>query len=214
MRKKVSKSGLAIILSRLEGFKEPEVGAEQYIADPEIAAEVLWNLAFLDKIEEKVSVDLGCGTAILGLGMLIFGAKKVYFVEIDNKALEIAKNNYKMLKSESLIKGEGVFIHASIDDFNRKVDLVVQNPPFGTKIRHTDKRFLEQAIKISPIVYSFHKSESKGFIEAFCKDRGFNITHKWDFNWPLKQTLKFHRKRIYRIKVSCFRLETKNYINK
>ena len=207
MKKKLSKSRLAIILSGLKGFKEPKVRVEQYAMEPEIGAEVLWSMAFLDKIEGKVSVDLGSGTGILGLGMLILGAKTVYFVEADSKALEIAKNNYKMLKSESLVKGKAIFKHMDIAEFNKKADLLVQNPPFGTKIKHIDKLFLEKAIKIAPIVYSFHKSESLGFIRAFCADNGFNITYKWDFNMCLKQTLKFHRKRIYRVKVSCFRLE-------
>ena len=112
-----------------------------------------------------------------------------------------------MLKSEGLIKGTAVFRHMDIGDFKGKTALVIENPPFGTKVRHSDKRFLEKAMKIAPIVYSFHKSESLGFVRAFCKDGGFKITHKWDFSWPLKQTLKFHKKRIYRVKVSCFRLE-------
>ncbi len=212
MSKKLSKSRLGILLSDLKGFSEPNVRVEQYSTDPEIAAEVLWNMIFLDKIEGKVSADFGSGTGILGLGMLILGAKKVYFVDIDSKAIEIAKNNYKTLKSEGLIKGVGVFKHMDISKFNEKCELLLQNPPFGVKVRHADKVFLEHAVKISPIIYSFHKSEGKGFIQGFCEDKGFNITHKWDFSWPLKQTLKFHRKRIYRIKVSCFRLEKEKTI--
>lgn len=212
MSKKLSKSRLGIVLGSLKVFSEPKVREEQYTIEPEIGAEVLWNMAFLDKIEQKVSVDMGSGTGILGLGMLVLGAKKVYFVEADNKALEIAKKNYNFLKSEGLVQGKAVFIHTNIDEFSSKCDLVIQNPPFGTKMRHADRAFLEQAVKISSIVYSFHKSESKGFIAAFCADKGFRISHRWDFNWPLKQTLKFHRKRLHRVKVSCFRLEKEKSI--
>ncbi len=38
-----SKSGLAVALSRLEGFKEPKVSVEQYAMDSEVGAFVLWN---------------------------------------------------------------------------------------------------------------------------------------------------------------------------
>ncbi len=214
MSKKLSKSSLAIILSRLEGFKKPKVRVEQYSMDLEVGADVLWNMAFLDKIEGKVSVDLGCGSGLLGLGMLILGAKKVYFVDIDKEVLKIAENNYKMLKSEGLIEGKAVFKNMDVKEFKQKCGLLIQNPPFGVKVRHADKVFLEQAIRISPVVYSFHKSESINFMRAFCEDNKVRITHKWDFNWGLKQTLKFHRKRVHRIKVSCFRLEKENYINK
>jgi len=37
-------------------------------------------------------LDLGCGTGVLGIGALLLGAK-VYFVESDGSALEIARNN-------------------------------------------------------------------------------------------------------------------------
>ena len=90
----LSKSGLAIVLSKLEGFKEPKVRVEQYIMDSEIGAFVLWNAALLGDIKQKVSVDLGCGTGILGIGALILGAKMVYFVDSDQEALETAKENW------------------------------------------------------------------------------------------------------------------------
>jgi predicted RNA methylase len=56
-------------------------------------------------------------------------------------------------------------------------------------------------------VYTFHKSESSGFVNALAADHGFRVTHRWDFDFPLKRTHKFHRSRIYRTKVSCYRIE-------
>lgn len=207
---KMSKSGLAMILSGLKGFERPKVSVEQYMTDAEIAASALWNGLYLGDLRQKVSVDLGCGTGILGIGALILGAKKVYFVDNDENALKQAKINYKKAKSEYYIKGKAVFLGVSIDDFNEKCDTVVQNPPFGTKVRHADRRFLKKAIEIAPVVYSFHKSESDRFIKAFSGDNGYIISHKLDFEFPLKATMSFHKKRIKRIKVSCFRLERKD----
>jgi len=203
----ISKSRLGIILSGLMGFESPKVRAEQYTTEPEIAAEVLWNGLYLGDIRLKVSVDLGCGTGILGIGALILGAKRVYFVENDDEALKIAKINYEKAKSECSYIGEAVFLHMDIKDFDEKCDVVLENPPFGTKVRHADRVFLEKAVKLAPVVYSFHKSESEGFVKAFSRDSGYEVSHKWDFNFPLKQTMRFHKKRIQRIGVSCFRLE-------
>ena len=204
----ISKSRLGIILSKLKGFEDPKVKVEQYTIDSEIASSVLWHALYAGKVKDKSIADLGCGTGILGIGALLLGAKRVFLVDSDKNSLDIAKSNYLRIKSESLlIKGKSAFICQDIADFNKKVDTVVMNPPFGVKIRHADKIFLEKAFQIAKTVYSFHKSESKRFIEAFSKDNGFELKETIDFSWPLKQTMGFHRRKIKRINVSCFVLE-------
>ncbi len=87
-----SKKALAVLLSGLEGFKGPKVRVEQYATDAEVAAEVLWQ-AYMKGDIGKVSIDLGCGPGILGIGMLALNAQKVYFVDFDSKVLEVAKKN-------------------------------------------------------------------------------------------------------------------------
>ena len=201
-----SKKALAVLLSGLEGFRSPEVRVEQYATDPEIAAEVLWQ-AYMKGDIGKVSVDLGCGPGMLGIGLLALGAEKVYFVDFDQKVLEIAKGNMAKLKSECKSSGEAVFLWKDIKDFNEQVDLVIMNPPFGVKVRHTDREFLKKAFEVGKVVYSFHKSESKKFLESFSKDNNFKITDVFDFEFPLKATMSFHSKKVKRILVSCFRLE-------
>ena len=201
-----SKGALAIVLSRLEGFQEPKVMAEQYTTDSEIAAQVLWNAKLMGDIG-KVSVDLGCGTGILGIGLALLGSEKIIFVDSDERVLKIAKKNIEKVKSEGYAIGEAVFRCEDITDFNERCDLVVQNPPFGTKVSHMDKVFLNKAFETSNIVYSFHKSESKNFVRKLSTENNFRVTHIWDFNFPLKATYHYHRRKIKRIRVSCFRIE-------
>ena len=201
-----SKKELAVLLSKMESFKGPKVIVEQYATDPEIAAEVIWQACMNGDIG-KVSVDLGCGTGILGIGLLVLGAKRVYFVDFDKGALEIAKNNLEKVKSEYEVEGEAIFVCKDARDFNENVDLVLQNPPFGVKIKHMDRVFLGKAFEIGEIVYSFHKSEGKRFVERFSQDNGFKITNVMDFKFPLKATMGYHTRRIRRIGVSCFRIE-------
>ena len=202
-----SKSTLAIALSHLEGFNEPKVREEQYLMDSEIGAEVLWNAYLLGDMRGKVIADLGCGTGILGIGALLLGAKDVFFIDSDEKALEIAKNNYSKIKSEGYNIGKVELVCQDIINFDVKVEVVIQNPPFGTKVRHNDVFFLEKALKMAPIVYSFHKSESKQFLERFSAKNKAKITHIWSFKFPLKAVFSFHRRQIHRINVSCFRFE-------
>jgi len=200
-----SKSDLAVRLSRLKGFYEGKVRLEQYATLSEIAADLLWNAYLLGDIEGKVIVDLGCGTGILGIGALLLGAKKVYFVEIDENALNIAKSNLSTVKSESL---PSEFILGDIGDigkFEVEIDTIVQNPPFGVKVRHNDRYFLENAFKLGKIVYSLHKSETKGYLEGFSDKKDFEITHEYRYKFGLSSTYSFHVKKMHYIDVSCFR---------
>ena len=87
----ISKSGLAITLSKLKLFEKPNVKLEQYPTESEFAAEMLWFAFMKNEIPGKVIVDLGCGTGILGIGALIIGAEKVIFVDIDEKIIDVAK---------------------------------------------------------------------------------------------------------------------------
>ncbi|MBI2654062.1 methyltransferase [Candidatus Woesearchaeota archaeon] len=201
-----SKSRLAIVLSRLEGFSEPKVRQEQYVMDSEVGASVLWNAYLLGDVEGKVIADLGCGTGVLGIGALMLGAKHVLFLDIDKNALKTAKNNLFKVKSEGYKLGKAEFICKDIGKVKIKADIVIQNPPFGTKIRHNDAFFMEKALETASIVYSFHKSESKAFLERFSARKNAKITHIWDYKFPLKASFSFHRRQIHRIDVGCFRL--------
>ena len=198
----LSKSGLAVELSKLKAFIHPKVKQEQYTTDSEPAAEVLHSAYMNHDIKNKIIADLGCGTGILGIGCLLLEAGFVYFVDNDKDVLEILKENLKKYNFKNY-----KIINKDIKDFNEAVDIVMQNPPFGTKVKHSDKIFLEKAFSIAKVIYSFHKTSTLRFIEAVSKDNKFKITNSFDFNFPLKQTYEFHKKKIKKIEVSCYRLE-------
>jgi putative methylase len=208
-----SKKQLAVILSQLKGFEQPDPCLEQYPTEADIAAEILWFAFYRREIEGKTVADLGCGTGLLGLSTLLLGAKKVFFVDIDEKSIEIAKENLAFLekKLDVKLKQKAVFVVKDVKDLDEKVDLIVQNPPFGVKVKHADKVFLEKAFELAPVIYSFHKIESVNFISKFSDEKNYKITHFWSFDWPLKMTMKYHKKKIQYIKVGCWRLERKSF---
>lgn len=210
-KRKMSRSGLAIRLSAIKGFNAPKVSAEQYMTDSEIAATVLWDVYMKGDINGKAIADLGCGTGILGIGARLLGASKVYFIESDSLAMEICKENVN--ENKDSMNGLGneeseclsEYFLGDVSEFNKDVDTVIMNPPFGVKSEHSDRKFLEKAFEISGVVYSFHKSETKEFIERFAKQKNFMIDQVIDFEWPLKASMGFHKKKIEKINVSCFR---------
>lgn len=99
---------------------------------------------------------------------------------------------------------DGEFLVSDISKFDKKVDVIFQNPPFGVKNEHADREFLGVGMKVSKTIYSIHKIESKKFIEQFSKDNGFKVDGVIEFDFVLGRTLKHHRKDKYVVKCGCW----------
>ena len=201
----MKKKHLAMLLSRLKGFENPKAELEQYRTPGNVAAELLWLAYSLSDVEGKVIADLGAGTGVLSIGACLLGAKKVYAVEIDENALKIARENAKALGVESCVE----LILSDVSFFDKRVDAVIMNPPFGSQNPKADRPFLLKAFEISRVVYSIHlaKPEVRKFIETFVSDNGFTITHRLTVDFEIPAQFFFHRKRLERIKVDIYRFE-------
>ncbi len=197
----LTKNNLAIQLSKLKGFTNPKIKLEQYSLDSETASLILWAAFLNNDIENKVIADLGAGTGILAKGCLLLNAEKVYCVEKDPAAISILKENIK--------EKNAIFINKDIKDFNNKVDVVIQNPPFGTKQKHADKNFLEKAMQIAGRIYSLHKITSRDFIASLAKDNGFVVEQVIPITINLKATYSFHSKQKKAIALGLWVLERK-----
>ena len=199
------KKELEILLSRLEGFVKPSAKLEQYVTSSRVAADLLWNAFVQGNVEGKVIADLGCGPGILGLGALLLGAKKVYFVDIDDGALALAQRNKVLLEKLMRKKLQAVFFQGDVRSFEKKgIQVVFQNPPFGVQQEHMDQVFLEQAFLFAPYVYSFHKYSTKNFVEGFALKKNYFVSACYRYEFPLKKEQKFHTSRIKYIDVACW----------
>ncbi|MBI2670954.1 methyltransferase [Candidatus Woesearchaeota archaeon] len=201
----MNKKSLAVILSGLKQVQNPNSSLEQYQTDSETASLILWKAYMSNDIQRKFIADLGCGNGIFGVGAIILGAKKVYFVEQDKKSIKVLKENL------SEFDGNYEILNIDIKDFNLKVDTVIQNPPFGVQKVHSDKIFLEKAFKISNKIYTIHKIESQEFMKSISQDNNFKINGILKLNFPLKKTMHFHRKKKYNVNVGCWILERISY---
>ncbi|MEM3877306.1 MAG: METTL5 family protein [Candidatus Woesearchaeota archaeon] len=206
---RISKSGLAILLSKLAHFEKPRADMEQYPTDSETAAEMLWEAFMNSDIKGKIVADLGCGTGILGIGALLLGAERVIFVEKDQNALKILRENIELAERLSGIKifQKAEIICSDIRDANISADCVVQNPPFGVQNRHADRTFLETAFKIAPVIYSIHKEESNNFIKRLTEANSFKIAGHIIIELPIKKSMPHHMKRIYKFKAGIWKLQ-------
>jgi len=195
-----SKKQLEVKLSKLKQLQSPRANLEQYQTSGSIAAEVLWTAYMNNDIKNKVIADLGCGNGILGIGALLLGAKKVFFIDSDSNAILTAKSNLSNLRNH-------ILLHIEISSFNEKVDTIIQNPPFGVQNEHADRVFLLKAMEVSRKIYSLHKIESESFISSLAKDNNFILETILTFKFPLKKTQHFHTKKLHNVDVGCFILK-------
>jgi len=200
----IKKSALSILLSKLAVFSKPKAELEQYATDSENASFVLWHAYMLRDIENKIVADLGCGTGILGLGALLLGAKKCFFVDKSIEGIEKAKQNLAVLEqaTKMKLKNKAVFIVSEIEKFDKKADTAIQNPPFNN-----DKVFLEKALESAGVVYSMHNLSTLEFLKKFLEKKG-KLTNIFKIRLELKKTMPWHKRENKRIEVACLRVET------
>jgi len=192
-----------IIFQSLATFQYPKPHLEQYPTPPDLAVKFL-NLAYED-IKDKVVFDLGCGTGILSVGSAILGARMVVGVDIDILALKIAKKNLEAVRG---IYGElkVYFVNADIRELKFRADTVVMNPPFGMQRRGADRDFIVKAIEGSRVVWTLLGADSDPFLERLSKIYGFKFEKMGNFIFSIKRSMKFHKREIYRTRVSIYRL--------
>ena len=195
----MNRKSLAVFLSKLKNIKDDE-RKEQHQTNSEIAATILWIMHMNGDIEGKTTADFGAGNGIFGIGCLKLNAEKVYFIENDENNLKILEENLDGRENFEIINDD-------IKNFNEKADVVVQNPPFGVRIKHLDKKFLKKAMEMSDKIYSIHKIESKSFIEKFSKGNNFKAELLMQFDFGLKKQKTYHKKKVHYVKCGVWKLE-------
>ncbi len=193
-----------MLLSRLHTFSFSKAHLEQYQTDCEIAADLLWQAFLSGDIAGKVVADLGCGPGTLGLGAALLGAKNVFLLDLDNAALAVARENKRLLEKKTGKKLPCSFLLSDVTSFRRSVDVVLQNPPFGVQKEHADRVFLDVAFRQSQKVYSFHKLDTRPFIEAFADEHGWTCSLLKTYALPLKKTMGFHTKKKHLVHVGAW----------
>ncbi|MBN1275535.1 RsmD family RNA methyltransferase [Candidatus Woesearchaeota archaeon] len=202
----MSRATLAVLLSKLDTFENPKARLEQHATPSEAAATILWDARTKGLIEGKRVLDLGAGTGILGIGALILGAAHVDFIEKDPSLKEAIERNISTMQEETdAITGtHDVIIADATATEPPRADLVVTNPPFGTKERHADTRFLEQAFTAAGECYSFHKSSTDAYLEEWFRRRGITVAQRFPFLFNLPNTMPQHEKQACKVPVTCW----------
>ncbi|MFW6024778.1 MAG: METTL5 family protein [Candidatus Woesearchaeota archaeon] len=206
----ISKKRIEIFISQLTSFKKPKESLEQYPIDETFWAELI-NFFHLKYKSPEIVWDFGAGTGKLSLPFFLTGSKQINFFEIDIDAIKILKKNLKVT-SDLLDKDiDYKIVHKDLlkvdfSGFNVTPDLIVMNPPYGTRNKGIDSKFLKTALNFGCQIITMHKSSTKEYISNIIKNkkRDFDV---FDIDYKLKQTLKHHSSKIKEINVSLFIIE-------
>lgn len=197
---------LEMILQKVEGHPRPKAALEQYQTPATIAAHTLYFAHGKGDLKDRIVLDAGCGTGILGIGAKLLGASEVIALDLDEEALGVAMKNARALRVDLSL------LTVDIRDFPETVDTVLQNPPFGAQKRHADEPFLEHALKVGRVVYSFHNGETEDWVLSKVAAHGGTVTDRLRYSFPLPRTFEFHRKEQVDVPVTMFRIESKQRV--
>jgi putative methylase len=131
------------------------------------------------------------------------GLEQVTGIDIDEKALEIARQNAdKFPLTASFLQVE----ITSATKLPGHWDTIVMNPPFGAQVRHADRAFIDCALETGNQVYMIVNTGSIPFVRSYVKGRA-NILETVEGMLPIRHCYHFHRKEIRNIRVEIIHME-------
>ncbi|HRR54907.1 MAG TPA: METTL5 family protein [Candidatus Methanomethylicus sp.] len=200
-----SKSELEIALERVGHFSDPKIRLEQYRLPAPQVAEILWYIGLRHRdIEGRAVADLGSGTGMFAIGAALMGADVVVGIDLDVRAVESARETARRLgvsRATDFVEGDAGHPPA-------RADVVIQNPPFGVRVREADRAFLRGALECAPTTYSLHKGgqDVRGFIAKYTKELGGRVDEILPLKIKLPPTYHFHKKRFHAFDVDLYRI--------
>ena len=188
-------------LESLERIPRPAAASEQYATPAPIAAEVLYLAHGRGDLSGRTVVDLGCGNGILAIGAKLLGALRVVGVDSDSAAIAVARRNGRRVQAD--VEWQLADVRAVHGEF----DTVVMNPPFGAQSRHADRPFLDTALAVGSVVYTFLNRTAEDFVRRRVESSGGRITDRLEYAFPIPRLFAFHREASRKLPVVLYRVE-------
>ena len=198
----MKKVALERVLQSPEAVPSPRPDIEQYPTPAALAAEVAYIALGKGDLAGCRVLDAGCGNGVLGIAAKLLGAAEVVGVDIDLLAIQVAERNAHRAKVEIEWR------HADVRSVAGPFDTVLMNPPFGSQTKHADLPFLDTALSVARVVYSFHNGVTEDFVRRRIESRGGRVTDRLAYEFPLPRTFRFHRQESRPVPVVLFRAQT------
>ncbi len=194
------KRQLEVRLGKLRILENPKLALEQYPVSPEVASELLFMAVFEHQDLQGGVIDLGTGTGRLAIGASLLGADRVIGVDIDKRAIALAVENAR----NAQVRVE--WVATNLEGIKGSFDCVIMNPPYGTRIPHTDSLFLSRALELAPVIYTIHKSSTRTYLMEFVRKRGGKVHQVRRMTMRIPHMFDFHRKKWETVDVDLYRI--------
>ena len=191
-----------MLLEGVSGFSSPKSNLEQYPTPAPLAARLLFHATQNGDITEKNVCDLGCGTGILTIGAALLGAERVTGIDVDENALEIARQNATKFSVTVEFLNEEI---TSSTKLPRQWDTIMMNPPFGAQQVHADRPFIDCALKSGNEIYMIANTGSIQFLRSYINGRA-DIRETVKGVLSIRHSFHFHRKEIRDIDVEIIHM--------
>ena len=139
-------------------LKEFELGSTKPTLDR--VKESIFNLIQFDVLDAVV-LDLFSGTGALGIEAISRGAKKVYLIDSNPKAVNLINDNLKGIDGNFVVKNIDALSFLNIGE---KFDIVLLDPPYKTDlgVKAIDKIIKEDKLNENGIII-FETAAELGF---------------------------------------------------
>ncbi|CAD6188424.1 unnamed protein product [Caenorhabditis auriculariae] len=201
------------LLEELSGFEDPKISLEQYATSPELSLAMMDAIDELTPLDGATVADLGCGCGMLmTTAAFAFSPSYVLGVEIDDDAIATCCENLEHAEVQDVCEVVQLDALAAGKAFGPIFDVVVMNPPFGTKNNAgMDMKFVNAGLSIlkpGGSVYSLHKTSTRNFILKAAKNmENVEVDCIAELRWNLPQTYKFHKKKSVDVDVDLVRFK-------
>lgn len=202
---------LQSLMQDIAVFDNPKVELEQYPTGPHLASRLLFTVDnAYNEFEGKVVADLGCGTGMLSIGAAMLGSLHVIAIDVDEDALHTAQSNCEQFEGLQIDLVQCNISQLQSGSVPLWADVVIMNPPFGTRRKGADLEFLRAAFQISRgSVYSLHKSSTRQYIQKIAmqqlKAKSAEVLAQLRYDLP--PTFAFHKQKSRDIEVDLWRFE-------
>jgi putative methylase len=204
----MKKKELEILLQNVPSPNQPIPNLEQYMTPANIAADIIFIAYQFGDIENKIIVDLGCGTGIFSVGAILTGSKQVIGIDTDKNVILTAKEyaNKNNLNIEYKV--------IDVKKFHKKCNTVIMNPPFGAQKSNqkADRMFIEKGFEISQVIYTIHLQKTIPFLEKMISSIGGRICYRKKYRFPIKRIFNFHEKKVMNYEVTMLRIKTNSLL--
>lgn len=179
----------------------PAAAQEQYPTPAGIGAEIAYIAHGHGDVAGRLVIDLGCGNGVLAIAAKLLGASRTVGVDSDPRALEVARRNGDRAKVEVDWR------LADVRTIRERFDTVVMNPPFGSQTRGADRPFLNVALAIGGVIYTFLNAKAEAYVRRHIESGGGRITERMEYAFPIRRAFPFHREEVRHVDVVLYRVE-------